>query len=162
MTCQMLTCVEAPSGTEASRNPIKFNKMYKEVPHLGQNNAMRQGRLGTVWLSSSSPGEDLEVAVDVRSSVSQWCAHCKWGKLHVGLLLKKGGQQIEETHYPRLLKAGNVTPGILCLALGPPGQEGIQKWEGNVAEGYRDGQGHGAHASGDGGGCGFSVWWRGG
>ena len=128
------------SGTwdPASRNPIKFNKMYK-VPHLGQNNATCQDRLGTVWLSSSPPGEDLEVTVDVRSNVSQWCAHCKQGKLHIGLLSKKGGQQIEETHYPCVLRASNVTPGILCLALGSPSQEDVEKREGKVAEAYRDG-----------------------
>jgi len=84
-------------------------------------------------------------------------AHCKCGRLHIGLVLRKGGQQIEEARYPGLLKASKVTPGILCPALGPPGQEDFQKWEREVAEGCLDGQGHRARASGDGGGCGFSV-----
>jgi len=62
--------VEGSSGTEASRNPTEFSKLYK-VPHLGQNNATHQDRLGTVWLSSSPPGEDLEVTLDVRPDVTQ-------------------------------------------------------------------------------------------
>lgn len=99
--------------------------------------------------------------MDVRSNMSQRYAHCKWSKLHIGLLSKKGGQQIEETHYS-CLSTTNVMPGILCLALGPPGQEEVRKREGKVGEGCRDGQGHRAHASGDGGACGFSVWCRGG
>lgn len=124
LTCQILTVVDGSSGTWdlASRKPIKFNKMCK-VPRLGRNAATCQGRLGTVWLSGSPPGEDLEVTADVRSNVSQQHAHCNWGKLHIGLLLK-GGQQIEETHYP-------CPPGTRGRAeTGREGSRGLPGWSG--------------------------------
>lgn len=54
--------------------PQKFNKMY-EVPHLGQNNAICQERLGTAWLSRSPPGKDLEVARDVMGANSVLAAN---------------------------------------------------------------------------------------
>lgn len=80
----------------ASRNHIKFNKMYK-VPHLGQGNAICQDRLEMSGWAADFVKRTWRI-VDVRSNVSQWCACCKGGKLHIGWLLKKGGHQIKESH----------------------------------------------------------------
>ena len=52
---------------------MRFNKSKCRVLHLGRNNCMCQYRLGVDLLEMSSV-QNVEVLVDSRLAMSQWCA----------------------------------------------------------------------------------------
>ncbi|PKU42204.1 hypothetical protein llap_7500 [Limosa lapponica baueri] len=58
----------------AERNLMHFTKGKCRLLHLGRNNPMRQYRLETDLLESTSEEKDLGVLVDNRMAMSQQCA----------------------------------------------------------------------------------------
>ena len=57
-----------------SKNLLKIHKDTCKVLHLQQKNPLQLYRLGTVWLKSSFPEQDLEALADRKLNISQQCA----------------------------------------------------------------------------------------